>query len=79
MVDEVLGTCVVCNKGVMKGVKASKKVDGIWLCSVQCKDTFLAEKKKWAPEHWKSICRLQVLYEERKRAETSQIRNSSIG
>lgn len=78
MLDEFIGICVVCNKRIEKGSKTARMIDGVWLCNLHCLDKFLEEKKKWTPENWVSICRMQALYEERKRAETSNLRNSSV-
>lgn len=68
--DEIVGICVVCNRKVNKNNKVTRKIDGLLVCCSGCVDKFIKEKKKWTSENWEAICRLQVLYEERKKIET---------
>lgn len=72
MADEIIGICVVCNQKIIEKAMA-KRVDGLWLCSEDCISRFLKEKKKWSPENWGELCKLQALYEERKRKEIESL------
>ena len=68
---EVIGTCVVCNKKIIEDNKAARTIDRLWVCSPGCADKFLKAKKQWAPQNWDEICKMQLLYEERKEKEES--------
>ena len=72
-IEETVGICVVCNRNVKKDKLASRQIDGLWVCSSGCIDKFLKEKKKWIPENWEQLCRMQALYEERKRTECQNV------
>ena len=61
--------CVVCNKNIKEDELKARNIDGIWVCSSNCLSKFRKEKKKWAPEKWDELCKMQASYEERKRAE----------
>ena len=72
MTDEIIAICVVCNQKIEKGKLSAKKIDGLWVCGLGCMDKFFEEKKKWRPENWGELCKLQAFYEERKRTEKKQ-------
>ena len=75
LAGEITGICVVCNKRIKEENKAARQVDGLSVCGSVCISKFLKEKKKWTAENWDAICKMQVLYEERKREEKSQLIN----
>lgn len=66
---ENLGICVVCNRNIKKDSLATRNIDGLCVCSLDCADKFLEEKKKWTSREWDELCKMQALFEERKRAE----------
>ena len=66
---ENIRICVVCNKKIKEDNLKAKKLDGLWVCSSNCLSKFQKEKKKWTPEEWDELCKMQASYEERKRAE----------
>lgn len=68
--SENIGVCPVCNKKIKSDNLIARKINGLWLCSINCIHKFLKEKKKWTPEEWEKLCNLQSQYEERKRAES---------
>ena len=65
--DEIIGICVVCNRKIQRENKMARQLDGLWVCGSSCMSKFLKEKKKWTADNWDEICKLQALYEERKR------------
>ena len=69
MARENARICVVCNRNIKKDNLSSRHIDGLCLCSLNCVDKFLEEKKKWTAKEWDELCKMQALYEERKRAE----------
>ncbi len=71
--SESVGICPVCNKKIKNHDALARKIDGLWLCGISCVDRFLKEKKKWTPKDWDALCSMQALYEERKRAEISNV------
>lgn len=71
---ENIGICPVCNKKIKNDDLIARKIDGLWLCSINCIDKFLKEKKRWNPEEWHKLCNLQASYAERKRAESTNTR-----
>lgn len=71
MVDEIIGICVVCNQKIKKQKVTAKKIDGLLLCGLVCTGKFLKEKKKWTSEKWDELCKMQALYEVRKREESN--------
>ena len=71
--NENIGICTVCNKKIKNDDLIARKIDGVWLCGYSCIEKFLEEKKMWTPNDWGELCKLQILYEERKRAEIKSI------
>ena len=69
IVDENIRICVVCRKNIKKDKLSARKIEGFWVCSSHCTNKFLKEKKMWTPKEWGELCKMQALYEERKRAE----------
>ena len=69
MEDEILHICAVCYRGISKDSLAARDIDGFWACSSNCVSKLLKEKKMWTPTEWDELCKIQALYEERKRRE----------
>lgn len=65
--------CAVCNRNIRKDSLGTRNIDGLCVCSLNCADRFLEEKKKWTTSEWDELCKMQALYEERKRAETNLV------
>ena len=68
------GICVVCNRNIKKDSLATRNIDGLCVCSLNCADKFLKEKNKWTSKEWDELCKMQALFEERKRAEIKAAR-----
>ena len=66
---ENASVCVVCNKKVKRDKLKAMKIDGFWICGSNCIDKFLKAREMWNPKGWDEVCKMQMLYEERKRAE----------
>lgn len=71
MVNENTRICVVCNNNIKTDESTATSIDGLWVCSSNCSNKFLKKKQKWTVEEWNALCKMQALYEDRKRAETS--------
>lgn len=69
MVNGNARICVICNKNIKTDNSTATSIDGLWVCSSNCNSKFLTEKQKWTLEEWDALCKMQALYEERKRAE----------
>ena len=74
---ENMRICVVCNKNMKDDKLKASYIDGLWVCGSNCLSKFEKEKKKWTPEEWNELCKMQASYEEQKRVEISAAEEAS--
>lgn len=74
---ENMRICFVCNSNMKYDEPKARKIDGLWVCGSNCLSKFEKEKKKWTPEEWGGLCKMQASYEELKRAETGAPKDHS--
>ena len=71
---EIVHICAVCYRGIKMDSSEARNVDGFWACSSSCSGKLLKEKKMWTDREWNELCKMQELFEERKRAEIKAAR-----
>lgn len=74
MEDEIIHVCAVCYRGITRDNPAARNVDGFWACSSSCGSKLMKEKQMWTTREWHELCKMQELFEERKRAEIKAAR-----
>ena len=73
MTDGIIGNCVVCNQKIKKEKMTAKRIDDLWVCGLGCRNKFLKEKRRWIPKNWVELCKMQAIYEERKRTDIESL------
>lgn len=67
--EEIIHICAVCYRAIKKDDPAARDIDGFWVCSSNCASKLLKEKRMWTAKEWDELCKMQAIYEERRRRE----------